>query len=309
MSKIWRCLIALIVTTIIAIGTTAFAAAVWASNTLVGGVGDSYAAGWSSDANKWQLPNNVLYDPTTRQPGVDECGRNSQSALQLATQMKGYPAPQDVTCAGATTDNLLTIAQWPGKEAPQIGRLSPNLYVVYSLIGGNDIGFSKIVTCVLLSNCSATSQEVTEARRILRQVLPSKLDQVYHAIQARAPNARVLASDYPPILPSNPSGLWLCGLYMSPQELSLVQSILDELNSTIHAAADRNGVTYVDTSAAWAGHDLVGLTHDACSPSAASGAWQIRLITPDGLPGILTFSWHPTAAGARYSANAIAPHL
>lgn len=103
-----------------------------------------------------------------------------------------------------------------------------------------------------------------------------------------------------------------CGLYMSPAELDVARGVLDKLNATIEAAAVRNEVTYVDRSrreSQYHGTNLLGLGRDACSPSVEAGAWQLRLVNPDGLGGILTFSWHETEKGAEYGAADLAPHL
>lgn len=273
-------------------------------------VGDSYSGGVSTDAGKWQLPNGAAYDPSTRQPDVNECARSTQSAVQLAGNTAGYQVV-DLACGGAVTDNLLSVAQWPS-EGPQIGRIPMGTAVVHSQIGGNDMGFGAVVACVLTGTCTAQSDAIVEANRILDTVLPSKLDQVYAAIKAQAPSAHVLASGYPPLLPKSAAGLWLCGLYMSPAELDVARGVLDKLNTVIEAAAARNGVTYVDRGGAesqYHGTDLFGLSRDACSPSVEAGAWQLRLLNPDGLNGLLAFSWHETDKGAQYGAADLAPHL
>lgn len=287
-----------------------FAPSVFADTSRIAiNIGDSYDVGFSGDANRYQLPNNAAYVPSTRVPDVNECGRLVRPALTQAAQPKGY-AVEEWGCAGATTEDIMSRSQW--NEGRQIDRVHSDAALVHVQIGGNDAKFGDVVSCVLLENCTATSQQIVEANNVLASQLPGKLDALYQAIKLRAPEATYLAAGYPPILPRSASEIALCGLYMSPSELQIARGFLANLNTVIRDAAGRNGFTYVDPDqpgTPFNARDLIGLSTSACSPSAGASAWNLRLINPDGLSGITGFSFHLTRLGVDRMAQVTAPYV
>ena len=243
-------------------------------------LGDSFASGLGADTNQYQGEHFSQYDPATVIPGQNECYRafNNAYAPKLAVA-KGY-ALTFAACQGATTAEILTTSQFP-EQPRQIDSVTANTNLVTLQIGGNDAKYKDIVTCVLTTECTANSPQYVEAVGILQNQLPARLDAVYAAIHERAPQAKVLAVDYAPILPKNYIDATLCQPYMTPAELQLSAGFLTMLNQTVKAAATRAGATYVQTDYAgspFLARDWVGLSKNACSPSAGSVAWSLRFL-------------------------------
>ena len=66
-------------------------------------------------------------------------------------------------------------------------------WVTYT-IGGNDAGFSSVITeCALPGWLSDCNGKINEAQSIIKNTLPGRLDEVNNAIKSRAPNAEVIA--------------------------------------------------------------------------------------------------------------------
>lgn len=136
-------------------------------------LGDSYSSGLG--AGSYLAPSG-------------ECKRSTRSYAYLWAAANS-PSTFDFTaCAGARTDDVL---------ASQLGPLSAATSLVSITIGGNDAGFMNVmVTCVLQSDSACVSR-VNTARAYVDSTLPGKLDNVYSAIRAKAPSARVVVLGYP----------------------------------------------------------------------------------------------------------------
>lgn len=269
-------------------------------------LGDSYAAGYGADTNQYQGEKMSQYDPATVIPGQNECYRaiNNAYAPRIAAA-KGY-ALTFAACQGAVTADILTNSQFP-QQPPQIGKVTAATGLVTLQIGGNDAKFGDIVTCVITSECTTTSPAYLDAMNVLQTQLPGRLDTVYTAIKQRAPQAKIVAVDYAPILPLLYPEATLCHVYMTAPELQLAQTFHAQLNQTVKDAANRAGATFVKTNYAgspFLGRDWVGLSKNACSPSAGSIAWSLRFLTNGA-----NVSFHPTAYGQQFYAQIINPYL
>lgn len=111
----------------------------------------------------------------------------------------------------------------------------------------NDIGFGLIVGCFVEaieanqpSDCGTLLQESTEAQFA---ELPAQLDRVYEAIDDRAPDARVIATGYMPLLAPGDECLEIAAISAADREWII--SLTDELNQQVRDAADRHGGTAV----------------------------------------------------------------
>lgn len=269
-------------------------------------LGDSYAAGYGADTNQYQGEHMSQYDPATVVPGQNECYRASNNAYApRVAAAKGY-ALTFAACQGAVTADILTNSQYP-QQPPQIDKVTSATNLVSLQIGGNDAKFGDIVTCIVSSECTATSPAYVDAMNILQTQLPGRLDAVYAAIEQRAPQAQVVTVDYAPILPQLYQDASLCQPYMSSAELQLAQTFRLALNQTVKDAADRAGATFVKTDYAgspFLGRDWVGLSKNACSPSAGSIAWSLRFLTNG-----TNVSFHPTAYGQQFYAQIMQSQL
>src|ERR671937_615856 len=94
-------------------------------------------------------------------------------------------------CSGAKTGDVINT---------QSASLTADTNWVTYTIGGNDAGFSSVITeCAKPSWSSDCDGAINNAQAFINNTLPGRLDQVNNAIKSRAPNAKVIALDYPRI--------------------------------------------------------------------------------------------------------------
>lgn len=205
----------------------------------------------------------------------------------------------DNSCSGAKTADIFNPKDLDGGEVnpPQITGIDSRTRVVTLSMGGNDIGFSSIVTDCLELNPFGTpcrDQFVTPAGDELRQrivALRPKLEPAVQEIRRRAPRAKVFVVGYPTIFPDSGSGCWP-KFPVLPVDVAYLRGIHKELNAQLRAIAVANGATYVDMY-------TPSIGHDACS----SSRWVEGLLpSSSGLSPV-----HPNAAGHRGMANVLAP--
>ncbi|MEV4131714.1 SGNH/GDSL hydrolase family protein [Dactylosporangium sp. NPDC049742] len=238
-----------------ALGAT-FAAATPASAATTGryvALGDSYASGVGADSY-------------TAESGSCQRSTNAYPAL-YNTNVK--PASyRSVACSGATTTDVINT---------QLSALSSTTTLVSVTIGGNDIGFSSIMTtCVLYgeTDCIAAVQAAEDK---VRSQLPAKLASVYNGIKSRSPSARVVVVGYPVFYQL---GTFCVGL--SANSRAKINEGINLLDDVTRTAAATAGFTFADVRSVFVGHQL-------CSYGEK---WLHALNYAN-----LGISYHPTAAG------------
>ncbi|HLV76076.1 MAG TPA: SGNH/GDSL hydrolase family protein [Vulgatibacteraceae bacterium] len=246
-------------------------------------LGDSYSSGVGSESTV--ADNNPL----------DRCHRTSKAYYHEVSKAFDFAKGSEFwACSGATTADVL---KGKGGEPPQIGRIGPDTSLVTLSIGGNDVGFSKVLAgCVVKlpwsKNCTRQGEEVAERMAELRRNLPGLLDE----ITARAPRARVIVLGYPRVF-SEVSGVDGDNITVSDQRwLNARAYDLNRLIAQSAAEADaqiaaRNGsgsVEFVEAYSAFAGHE-VG------SDEPYMNGLALNLPALEAEPR----SYHPTAAGQR----------
>ncbi|MBQ1122115.1 SGNH/GDSL hydrolase family protein [Streptomyces sp. B15] len=242
-------------------------------------LGDSYAAGSG-------VPNTV----------DDTCSRSDRNYPSLVDAALTPGAHKDVTCGGATTEDLYS-AQSPS-VAPQLDALSADTDLVTLTIGGNDIGFGDIIVrCVTLglvnplgSPCkrSYTWTGQDQLAATIDKTAP-KISGALDAIRARAPHAEILITGYPAILPDDGSNCPFV-VPIAKGDAPWLRDTHRRLNTMIAKQAAEHGAVYVDTYAKSIGHDV-------CKP--AGTRWTEPLITDAAAP------FHPNAAGEKAMADAV----
>jgi lysophospholipase L1-like esterase len=182
----------------------------------------------------------------------------------------------DAACSGATTSSLLS---------SQVSSVTSETNWVTYTIGGNDAGFSSVITeCALPSWFSDCNGAINTAQGIIKNTLPGRLDEVNDAIKSRAPNAEVIVLDYPRLF----NGEDCNGLtFFSAAEESRLNETADQLKNVISAAATRAGSNFVfrDVIPAFIGHAV-------CDGGGGSSTeWINGLSNPTGE------SYHPKVTG------------
>jgi len=188
--------------------------------------GDSYASGTG-----------------TREYYDTACQRSNHSyAKQLAAQL-GLNLSH-VACSGARI---------PDVRANQLGALSAATNLVTISIGGNDAGFSSVITRCALPFPFSCNGDLTNARNFINNTLPGQLDALYTEIETRAPNAQVLVIGYPRLFNGEQCNL---GARISPDEQSQLNSVADLLATKTAGLATNHGFEFVDPRAAFNVHRI-----------------------------------------------------
>jgi lysophospholipase L1-like esterase len=259
---------------------TAFAAAGSAFALSVAAAGAAHAAAGGYVALGDSYSSGVGAGNYTSSSG--SCDRSTNAYSQLWTNANSPSSFTFVACSGATTSDVLS---------SQISALSSSTTLVSITIGGNDVGFSSVMeTCVLDSTSSCVSA-VDTAESEAQTQLPAKLDAVYAAIKADAPNARVVVLDYPEFYDLSQSSTCI-GL--STTDRTDLNQAADILDGVIKTEAAKYGDVFADVRSAFSGHEI-------CD----SNSWLHSVNFLD-----IDESYHPTASGQSgayypvFSANA-----
>jgi hypothetical protein len=221
-------------------------------------------------------PYSALGDSYTSGVGTREyyadsggCYRSPHAYPVLAAARTGA-ALKFVACSGAVVADV---------RNNQLGSLNGTTATVSVQVGGNDAGFSSVITqCAKPWPYTCWSQ-IAEANRIIRDVLPARLNGLYTDIRNRAPSAKVVVVGYPRIFNGEQCN-WASRI--SPGEQSELNKTADLLASTIGARAAAHGFTFVDVRSAWVGHAV-------CD--------DVEWV--NGLSDPVRESYHPNRAGHR----------
>ncbi|HEX6675815.1 MAG TPA: SGNH/GDSL hydrolase family protein [Actinomycetes bacterium] len=263
---------------------------------------------------------NDAYARQVRLPG------HSQPIAQEAATGAGTAAFAFIACSGAITTSITDAAiDTPGQNAGENtdwghpdrhsgemaqvdqGYLDADTTLVSLTIGGNDVRFADILKgCIeTLGHCSDDDFYLTHGGHldpapfkqyephVIRDLVPSKLDTVYRAVHAKAPNARIVVLGYPRLFndtfdDSDPAGLCFP---LNAADWALLNQFADLMSQTIASVVanlQRAGIRidYVDPERIWAGHR-------ACPQTSSS--W-VRAANPLGDSGM--FHPYPTGQAA-----------
>lgn len=198
------------------------------------------------------------------------CKRSLSAYPELVARDRAGTSLTFRACSGATTSSLM---------AEQLGSLSSSTNIVTLTIGGNDAGFSSIVTQCALPWPWSCEGELTTAEGFIRRTLPGRLDSTYAAIHRGAPNASVVVLGYPRLFMGvDCNG----GTFFSGTEMSRMNAIADLLSNVTQERAGAAGFTFKSAISGFTGHAV-------CS----SSEWL------NGLSNPVEESFHPNRTGHR----------
>ncbi|SEL68020.1 GDSL-type esterase/lipase family protein [Streptacidiphilus jiangxiensis] len=303
-------------------------------------MGDSYISG---EAGRWQGNSDdtsgsrdgtdrayvggsydptVVYGPTY----ASGCDRSDTAEINSAPGLNATRF--NIACSGATTANVLRASDGGQSfkgEAPQADQLariaaSNNVQTVVLSIGGNDLGFTSVITsCVedyelWYSYCNGSQQQKIAA------ALPGAMAGVGKAIDSV--NAAMASDGYAPgsyriILQSYPSPIprssenrysesgWArtstggCPFWDGDSDWAR-DTLIPEISSALRNVADAKGVQFLDLENALQGHEVCStstqLATPTQAPSAATSEWA-RFLTTGMTQGTEQESFHPNAYG------------
>ncbi len=206
----------------------------------------------------------------TREFFEETCKRSLYAYPELVARDRAGTSLTFRACSGATTSSV---------TSEQLGALNSSTNIVTITVGGNDAGFSRIITSCALPWPWSCEGELTEAERFVTGTLPGRLETLYGRIHADAPNATVIALDYP--------RLWMgvnCNLatFFSSTEMSRMNHIADLFKTVIQERANAHAFRFEDAIPPFTGHAI-------CSESE----WL------NGLSNPVEESYHPNRTGHR----------
>lgn len=190
-------------------------------------------------------------------PASGSCLRGPKAYPQLWAD-EHHPATFTFTaCSGATTDDV---------NSNQIGSLGTDTTLVTISIGGNDVGFTSVLTQCLQSTDSTCENAVHDSEIKVRDALPAKLDHTYTKIRAAAPLAKVVVVGYPRLNTLGP-----CDIpdYTDAKRASL-NAGADVLAAAISREAAAAGFTYADPRQEFKGHGVCSTSPWINAPTTPS---------------------------------------
>jgi lysophospholipase L1-like esterase len=236
------------------------------------------------------------------QPGTDTsdntCHRSRNAWPTLLAEQRNLKVVPSIACSGATLTDLLFGRPdgQPERRRSQLGRITGNPNIITVTVGGNDIGFRKILEDCIVSDC------VADYRRSSGDVLDAKIDELarrlpaaYRTIQAAAPSARLFVVDYPKLFPDGKPNCAALNR-ITPAEGDYLNRKVERADVAILDAVRQAGATGIDVSTALQGGEL-----------SCSGPQYINHASPQR--DLLSGSFHPKADGQERLAHAVATAL
>ena len=170
------------------------------------------------------------------------CQRSVYAYPSLIAAARGY-ALNFRACSGAKI---------PDVTNTQLSALSSTTAYVTISVGGNDAGFSSVLTeCAQPGWMSDCNGAIDTAQAYINNTLPGKLSTLYASIRAKAPNAKVVVVGYPRIFNGEDCN---AGTWFSPSEQTRLNSTADLLNSKTSAQASAKGFSFANPTSRFVGH-------------------------------------------------------
>jgi hypothetical protein len=214
-------------------------------------LGDSYMSGEGADT----------YYEGTDTGGENQC-RRAPTAWAVQAAQRYFDGLVFLACSGARTYNVRY--DEPGIQTPeprpQDGEpgtqldqyedlrdergVDPDLVVIS--IGGNDAGFSTIgKACAVPGSC-----DTPDMRGWFTEELPQverELESTFQQVRQTFPDTPVAITAYPDPIYMEPGEREPCDdLALSAGDVRFVKTFLERLNDAVEAAADANGLAYVE---------------------------------------------------------------
>jgi lysophospholipase L1-like esterase len=217
-------------------------------------LGDSYSSGTGT---------RTYYDST--------CQRSVYAYPYLVHNAHPAWTFVQAACSGAKTGDVI--------NTQSASLTSGTNWVTYT-IGGNDAGFSSVITeCAQPWWSSDCNGAIDQAQAYITNTLPGRLDLVNNKIKSLAPTAKVVVLDYPHLFMGEDCN---AGTWFSPDEETRLNQTADMLRDKLKAAATRAGTNFVfkDVIPPFVGHAICDSTE-----------WINGLSNPIGE------SYHPNTLG------------
>ncbi|MET0930356.1 MAG: SGNH/GDSL hydrolase family protein [Aeromicrobium sp.] len=219
------------------------------------------------------------------------CARSTRNYPHLIAEKIDAASFVDVSCSGATSDNVLTAAPiGTGEPIPaQLDAVEPDTTLVTVGIGGNDDGLFSTLASACTTQGTACADYVEDELPGVLEATRTRVASVLAAIEAKAPKAEVILVGYLSVSPPESGCEALGGDALDTRGVSAGEKSIDAM---MQAAATDAGATYVSMNTAATGHD-------AC---AGSSAWTNGIAPTELGDGA---SLHPRAVGMEATADEV----
>lgn len=216
-------------------------------------LGDSYSSGVGTRS--------YISDGTS-------CQRSTYAFPRILATQKGY-ALSFKACSGATI---------PTVTNTQLSALTSGTSYVTIQVGGNDAGFSDVITeCATPFWAGDCNGAIDGAQAYINGTLPGRLSTLYASIRSRAPQAKVVVVGYPRIFNGEDCN---AGTWFSPEEETRLNATANLLNSKLASAASARGFSFANPTTRFVGHAVCDATE-----------WI------NGLSSPVSESYHPNRLG------------
>lgn len=245
-------------------------------------------------------------DSAAAEPGVPDpapppgCQKSTNNYPSVLARRINPATFSDVTCSGATTEDITTRAQVTrdGTVPPQIDAVDAATTLITVTIGGNDVQLAADA-----AQCRATSLDappcvdrfVVDGIDSISAAITDHVPQwsaMIDAIRAKAPGARIVWVGYPTYI--RPGGCYPQQPVL-PQDATYFESKVDELDDRQKQLAADKRIDYFDTRPISVGHDM-------CAPPDERWVEGFVPVNPAA-------PLHPNAMGAAAIGNALADYL
>jgi lysophospholipase L1-like esterase len=198
----------------------------------------------------------------------ERCKKSLYAYPELIAQQRPNTSLVFAACSGAKTGDVLS---------SQVSSLTTSTAIVTITIGGNDAGFSEVITQCALPWPFSCNSNIANAQSYIRNTLPGLLNSVYSSIRSHAPSARVIVVGYPRLFMGVDCN---AGTFFSEDEMRRLNETADLMRNVERERAVAAGDTFVDAIPAFTGHAV-------CS----SSEWL------NGLSNPIEESYHPNRTG------------
>lgn len=182
-----------------------------------------------------------------------------------------------LACSGARVADV---------TANQLAPLNSGIEFVTVQVGGNDAGFSSVITeCAKPAWLGTCDSAINTAQATINNTIPGRLNGLYATIRSRATVAKVVVVGYPRLFNGIDCN---AGTFFSTAEMTRLNQTADLLNAKVAAAANAAGFSFVNPTPAFIGHAVCG-----------SPEWI------NGLSNPVSESYHPNTSGQAGFANLV----
>jgi lysophospholipase L1-like esterase len=255
----------------------------------IASLGDSYSSG--EGAGPFERATDVHIG--------NGCHRSSKAWPRLL----GVPVENHFACSGATTADFYSGQKRGILAAPddtgQLDRLRAlagreSISKVYVTIGGNDLGFGRIIRDCVVYDC-LRHMDSHELPKLRDKVVPAVTKALADAKSAAA-GGQVILVGYPNLVPGPGSTFANCG-WLTDKEKPRVWKLEDALDSALAGAARDAAVSYVSVRDALKGHELCTKDSWFFPVAGTAAARSLKLVNQQ--------QGHPNARGQQAIAETV----